>query len=86
MSKQTYTVTGELLWMERLPSSANGNPRYKFAVGTPGDSVVLRTGPDSALAYVLPNYFMSKDDGPIVTVSYRNLRGYDTAEHIKVEG
>ena len=76
------TVKGEILWMERLPSSRNGNPRYKFAVGTPGDSVILRTSPDSSLAYVLPNYYTSRDNGPTVEVSYRELRGYDTAEDV----
>ena len=65
------TVTGVLENLQRLPSSAMGNPRYIFTVG----GVELRTSPDSSLAYGdVPN-----NEGKAVTVVYRKRYSHNTA-------
>jgi hypothetical protein len=73
--------TGLLVSLQRLPSSANGNPRYKgMLLVTKGDAgqiartyyVKFRTRPDSSLAYCAPNFLAHRVT--IETGSYYGLR------------
>ena len=49
--KDVETVTGTLIRRRRLPSSANGNPRFALTIGEPGSSITASTTTDSGLAY-----------------------------------
>lgn len=51
--------TGELVIVERLKSSINGNPRYLCII----DGYTFRTTPDSTHGYSIPNH-----EGNIITV------------------
>ena len=70
------TLTGKLENIERLPSSANGNPRYTFTV----NNIACRTKPDTGVAYSLPNY----DDKQVI-ITARNYYGYLSLITIKKE-
>ena len=50
---------GHLTVIERLPSSRNGNPRYRCSV----DGYTFTTTPDSSYSYSITNH-----DGKLVTV------------------
>ena len=52
--------TGILSITKRLPSSANGNPRYQFII----DGYIAQTAVDSMHGYSITNY-----DGKEVTVT-----------------
>lgn len=60
------TMTGELT-TERMPSSVNGNPRYRVSVTDSNGTVLGSTRPDSNFVYGMPT------DGR-VTASYRVTR------------
>jgi len=51
MTNQTYTISGNLEVVKRLPSSINGNPRYLVSIG----GVKCYTAPDANLAYGITN-------------------------------
>ena len=68
------TIIGEVSEINRLPSSANGNPRYWAFIG--GER--FQTSPDSMVAYALPNY-LNKE----VEISWRWYYGKRTIQTIK---
>lgn len=55
MKACTYHV-GTLHECERMPSSRNGNPRYRLFIGTETSGVSCVTAPDSSLGYTVTNY------------------------------
>lgn len=69
MTTNNHT-TGTVTNIQRLKSSANGNPRYTFELN--GDT--YRTRVDSMLGYGLTNY-----ENKLVTMTHRKLYGYNTA-------
>jgi hypothetical protein len=66
--------TGTLEFIDRLPSSVNGNPRYLVRL----DGWTCRTAPDSAVAYFIPNHFGKK-----VTANIGTYYGYATIKNVK---
>ena len=65
MNKETGIISD----LERMPSSKNGNPRYRVVVG--GEMFV--TQPDSSLAYSITNYRNKK-----VSIDWRIIRNQKT--------
>lgn len=59
MARVNETVSGTLSQIERLPSSAEGNPRWSFVVDTgtyPNRLRHLKTRANSQIGYVVTNY------------------------------
>jgi hypothetical protein len=54
-----FKISGKLEIIERMKSSKNGNPRYKFTVG---NSLPIVTGVDSSYGYEITNH----DGKPII--------------------
>lgn len=52
--KNVMTYSGQVLRIERLASSVNGNPRFAYTVGNPGtgNQVTACTTPDSSYGYM----------------------------------
>ena len=71
--KNVTQHTGTLEITERLPSSANGNPRYLVRV----DGWTCRTAPDSSLGYTVPNL-----DGKLVRAHIGTHYGKPTLEAV----
>ena len=65
---KTQEVRGTLKILGRLPSSINGNPRYRLTVG----DIECCTSPDSGLAYSITNH---NGDEVVATVGlhYRRM-------------
>ena len=61
------TITGKLTDLTRLPSSRNGNPRWKATVS----GVTFSTDPDSSYGYELQNY-----EDKHITVKVRHLKRF----------
>ena len=72
--KHTQTITGELLLIERLPSSYYGNPRWLLTIG----GQVCRTAVDANLAYGISNH-----DGKQVEATIGLHYGKMTVETVK---
>lgn len=66
--------TGRLTDIQRLPSSANGNPRYSCKV----DGHSCRTAPDSSDAYSLSNH-----EGDWVTADIGTYYGVATVRNVR---
>lgn len=69
MSK-TITILAEIIRIERLNNSVNGNPRYRVTIEQQDNknSIMGKTSTDSMFAYNMPEV------GDIVPVSYRVTR------------
>ena len=68
MSK-VITITAEIIRIERLNNSVNGNPRFRVTVEQKDNkSIIGKTSTDSMFAYNMPEV------GDIVPVSYRVTR------------
>lgn len=72
MTTNNHT-TGTVTNIQRLKSSANGNPRYTFEL----NGTTYRTGVDNMLGYGLTNY-----EDKLVTMTHRTLYGYNTATNM----
>ena len=59
MKKEVLNLTGKLIYIERMPSSVNGNPRHKYIIG----DTVFTTKSDSPYGYSSQNF-----EGKIVNV------------------
>ena len=66
---------GELKIIKRLPSSRNGNPRWRLRV----DGWTCRTAPDSALTYKITNM-----DGKTVRATIGTHYGVATLDYATV--
>jgi len=69
--------TGKLTVVKRLPTSANGNPRYLLNV----DGYLVATAPDASIAYEVTNF-----DGKEVTAeigTYYNQATLHRVEALK---
>lgn len=66
----TVTITAEIIRIEHLNNSANGNPRFRVTVEQQDNksSITGKTSSDSMFAYNMPKV------GDIVPVSYRVTR------------
>lgn len=64
MSMQTKTIVG----YERMRSSRNGNPRYRFAFT---DGTIARSAPDAGWAYAVGNRNMREGATVDVTIDGR---------------
>ena len=57
--RDVFKITGLVAYLERMPSSKYGNPRYKAAIPVGGDEntgpdfMVAATTPDSMLGYTI---------------------------------
>lgn len=71
---ETSTITGTLTDCERMPSSVNGNPRYRVVIG----GKIFVTAPDSSLGYTITNY-----RGDTIIATWRILRGKATLQSIE---
>lgn len=71
---KTNTITGTLTDCERMPSSANGNPRYRVVIG----GEIFVTAPNSSLGYTITNYRENN-----VAATWRILRGKATLQSIE---
>lgn len=69
MSK-AITILAEIIRIERLNNSVNGNPRYRVTIEQQDNknSIMGKTSTDSMFAYNMPKV------GDIVPVSYRVTR------------
>lgn len=69
MSK-AITILAEIIRIERLNNSVNGNPRYRVTIEQQDNknSIMGKTSTDSMFAYNMPEV------GDIVPVSYRVTR------------
>jgi hypothetical protein len=81
--KNLQKYTGELVIVERMKSSVNGNPRYKLFLGWTNeqgkiDGVCFVTGVDSSHCCSIRNY-----EGQTVTVEIGEHRGQLTLNDIK---
>jgi hypothetical protein len=76
--KHITTHTGTLRVIGRLPSSANGNPRYQAVIMQGEDLITFVTAPDSKYGYSITNY-----EGQLVTVELGMSRGKVTLKSIK---
>lgn len=72
--KNMTSHTGKLEIIERMPSSRNGNPRYRLRV----DGWTCVTQPDAMIAYGIPNL-----DGKIVQATIGTHYGVATLQHAK---
>lgn len=54
MSKTIYH--GQIVKLERMNSSVNGNPRYRVILYTPAETFIFRTQSDSSFGYSVANY------------------------------
>jgi hypothetical protein len=72
--KNTTQHIGMLKIIERLPSSANGNPRYLLQI----DGWTCRTGVDSMLGYSVANY-----DGKMVKARIGTYYGKATVHSLE---
>ena len=72
MSK-VLTITAEIIRIERLNNSVNGNPRYRVTIEQQDNknSIVGKTSTDSMFAYNMPEV------GDVVPVSYRVTRQHN---------
>lgn len=66
--------TGQLLIIERLPTSINGNPRYKATI----DGWTCYTAPDAMLGYSITNH-----DGQQITALVGDYYGKRTIETLR---
>lgn len=73
--KNVTSHTGKLEIIRRLPSSANGNPRYLLRV----DGWTCRTAVDASLAYAVPNY-----NGKTVKATIGTHYGVATLSHAEL--
>jgi hypothetical protein len=74
--KNVTEHVGVLTHCERMPSSRNGNPRYRLYVA----GFNCRTAVDSSLGYSVTNYL-----GKTVRVTIGTHYGYPTLDSIKLE-
>lgn len=67
---EVITILAEIIRIERLNNSVNGNPRFRVTVEQQdnNNSIMGKTSTDSMFAYKMPEV------GDIVPVSYRVTR------------
>ena len=67
---EVITITAEIIRIERLNNSVNGNPRYRVTVEQQDNksSITGKTSTDSMFAYNMPEV------GDIIPISYRVTR------------
>ena len=79
--KNTITYKGQVIWVERMESSRNGNPRYRVTIGNPDTSnqVTACTTPDSSYGYSVKNL----RDGDSVEMVVGTHYGVQSIDSIK---
>ena len=67
---KVITITAEIIRIERLNNSVNGNPRFRVTIEQQDNknSIIGKTSTDSMFAYNMPKV------GDFVPVSYRVTR------------